>query len=1042
MLIPGARKTHTSRFKGEPPSAILPSPPFSWESVPSFSLKDDSKLAQEGQAEYHSAPLEAFSWSDSIRSEILTASSTVEAVSLVSLCRQFGRFKARVQFMTVALIEECLSKSTFPPLDLEALFTDGIITTASNEKARSTFCSIPEEYYKFLPPVMRTHAWEEVHLRPVVDSDGICYLVLLNDKRENSKKRKAEFDGMQSIVEAIWEEGRVDLFELPICCSVEYLCFRVIAAPMEMWLRDEETFAPFLTPAIVSDPELLSGWEKDNSEISAALRDVASHLPLEAGTYPVSRTVTEGDELVGSLLLSVNRQRLVLNCPLHLGEISTFTEEGLRIVVSKMTNFECLTTSPVAFRRLLRENGISIRDLGKVLLSLALPALKRIVVQQMLSRAAKWFMRRELGNAVRAGSDLPGADLDVLYEEQESVLLKDACEYFRVPLSEVEPFMPQTLDPLLTKFFSDIDFVSAGNRSLFPHANLLQASRSGHFPDTRFICPRPVPKLSDPLLTTPLDSLPLRYAANIFELELLMAGGDLLNAVGCIGELVDTILRMKDLEPIAADQEHMRLKVLALCDATRSIFPSAISLPPLISSAIIRATSSVKLYKALRREIVETEGPHSVSLLSLDSLMAAQIYEEDPELAVRILTLVIQECERELGVRNPVTISSYIRKGQAVKRVVEANAASDIKKQQESIQDGVRCLNKALNAVTGDTTDSTSTVIDQVALAHHLLAILHLWNGETSKAVRVSRDGVARTEKLFGVLHPRYLNAAFLHAKLLENYAASIRSDPVEAVSAAREAVAVLEALLSSLQDLSVQDDNYPQEVKELTAILGEANAVDDDIDMKRKLAITSILLKLNVWLLDPALSADLFDLVVSDRLSGSRGVLVLPNRAMVKEFVTKTLLDKISTVKQETVSLPILELSATLPAPVLTCCQMALVAKSKGMTVSGWFKSFCDNTLRTLGDPKASAAHRDLLNTLFLTFAFVSSQTHGVYVGPISQPIVPPKPIKGLPTSGGIIYRGWEHSATLYCLDHGLYKLPRGVGSSTPSDPKSDVEN
>jgi hypothetical protein len=249
---------------------------------------------------------------------------------------------------------------------------------------------------------------------------------------------------------------------------------------------------------------------------------------------------------------------------------------------------------------------------------------------------------------------------------------------------------------------------------------------------------------------------------------------------------------------------------------------------------------------------------------------------------------------------------------------------------------------------------------------------------------------------------------------MLENYAASVR-DTVVAVSTARDAVKLLEQVLGSLQDLSTESENDSEMVKELTRLLGP-EYLNSDSDMKRKLAIVALILKLNVWLLDPSVAGDILDLMIADQLSGTRGVLALPPREAVKEAVTATLAEKLEVSKQSNKPAPVLKLAASLPEQVLTCCQMALVANSKGALVTEWFQGFVAETLRTMGE----TGNRDLLCSLFRTFVFVVSTDH-IYVGPLSLPLVARPPVKELPHSRGIIYRDWEISATLFAIDHDL---------------------
>jgi hypothetical protein len=1019
------------RFPEDTPTALIPQPPFSWYSVPGFSLRDEAVISYGIRLNLHGVPANAHVWSESIRNEILAASRSVEAVPLVSLCREFGRFKARAQFMAVALIEECIAHKTFPLLDLESLFNHGCIRSTAEFPNRAAFCIIPEEFFKFLPVVLRIRHSDEVYMNPVVDAEGICYLILMNEDRSSSKFRKAEFDGMQLMVDAIWEEGRVDLFELPICCSTEYLCFRVLSAPLELWMSGECEPVPFLTSAVISDNEKLSAWETRNPDVMKALQDISRHFAPSTGKYCVPEHPGP-DPLGGALLLSLNRQKLVIYSAGHLTNTPCTTDESVMSVASAMTDLDQLVTSSLSLRALLRQYGVPVRDLGKLLRKLTLLSFKRVVVRNMFSRAAKWHVRRIYAQALLGKSDLPSVDLKEILRTQGDCLLKDVCAYFAISPSHVMPFIPESLDPLVVRYFEGVDFLSVDNRSLFPHAGLLEMNRTGPFPTSRFVCPRTIRTKAGPLKMISTDCLPSRYAGKIFELEVMVASGELLNSVVCIGEIVDCVLKMRELEPLEANREEMRLKALALCDAGRALLPAALSLPFTVASAIINASGSLKLYRVLRREAVETDDESSVQTLALDLAMTRQVYKDDPELAIAILSSVIPQAERILGTTNMVTIGTYIQRAQAIKRLLETCSPETTKKKQEYIRDGIRCLNKARNALTaGDLSNAFSlNAKDQITHTDQLLAVLYLWNGETGKSVSISREGLQKTRTAFGQLHSRYLNAAFMHARLLEEYSASIEGQCVEALCSAKEAVGILEDLLELLQDIAKDEPSRPYKDSDLSC----TSEPDEDQEcIKRQLAITAILLKLNVWLLEPGISADLLDVIMCQNLQGSRGILVLPTRPTLKDYVTKLLNDRLTSSSRGHATHTVLELSSSLPIEVLTCCKMALLAKSEGIPVSSWFRSFCDHSLRDFGDA-SSNQNRSLLGSLLMTFVFVESQNHGIYVGPISCPLVPRSNAQPLPSPRGIIYRDWDLSATLYCLDHGLLCLPPAVDSSYSS--------
>ena len=898
-------------------------------------------------------------------------------------------------------------------MDLHTLHTKGLIRHSTGT-SKSGFHRIPDEYLPYLPPVLRLHQWDQAarDLPPFADSEGICYVVLENVDQATSKRRKEEFDGLQLLVDAIWKEGRTDLFDLPIVCCVDYLCFRVIAVPMQLWLPDEPPLKPFLSARITSNPDELAKWESVNAPVAEALRGIARRIPT-CGDYPVG---PEGDDKTSSLLLSVSRQRLVPCCPVGLvGPPAAPSDDLLSRVANQISNFNPLVTCPLVLRSFLRENGIRVRFIGRILLKTELPVFKKILVADMIGRAAKWHFRRLLHARFEAHHRMSSLDpvAALKGDAVETALINAASAYFQVPASEIAPYMPTTVDLYQARYSTD-SFATVHNRTLFPHATLL-GIESGFFPTTRIVCPSPV--VVDTSAMSPIEALPLRYAANLFALELAIARGDLLHASVVIGNLADVIVRMRDIEPIPHTKEAMKAKVLALCTAGRTIVPLALSLPWLITESILHCVPSVSLYSEFRYEIVKAEGPGSIALLTLDSMAAEFLFDSNPGRAAEILTLCADKAEKCLGARHPLTIAAWIRKGQALKRVLESAHAHASR--EAKIQEGIRCLNKALRASEMSPPDSTRAVLDHQSFAHHLLAILYLWNGEAGKAVAVSRDGLTFLQAAYGLVHPRYLNSAFLHAKLLEGYAASVR-DSVVAVATAREAVEVLEALLNSLLDLSADSGDVPGQADEFRTLFGP-DVLDVELDLKRKLAVTALLLKLNVWLLDASVASDLLDLVVSADLSGSRGVLELPHRTAVKEAVVDSLRARMENHLKETSALPVLELSASLPETVRTACNMALAAKSKGQRVSHWFDGFRETTMRLIGGATPeSAQNKEVLVSLFVTFVYIVTP-ETVYAGPLSLPLVPREAAPQLNSSGGVIYTDWERSATLYSLDHGV---------------------
>ena len=200
------------------------------------------------------------------------AISSSEAVPLIELTRQYGRFGSAVRLGGIALVRSILSGEEFSDFDTSVLFEKGELLSkvAGEDPAKTRFLSVPQEYLPFLNPVLRYHPWDESVLPTmcVVDQQGICYIVLANYDSIESKSRKREFGGLQAIANAVWKEARTDIFDIPICCSVDYLCFRIIAAPLQFWLPHEEPLFPYLSYNLLRDnPTNFWQWQSSNPDV-------------------------------------------------------------------------------------------------------------------------------------------------------------------------------------------------------------------------------------------------------------------------------------------------------------------------------------------------------------------------------------------------------------------------------------------------------------------------------------------------------------------------------------------------------------------------------------------------------------------------------------------------------------------------------------------------------------------------------------------------------------------------------------------------------
>ena len=972
------------------------------------------------------------------------AVSSSEAVPLVDLMRQYGRFGATVRAGAVSLVRSILLHDEFQPFDVTSLFEQGLIvpTEALEDPKSSRFFSVPQEYLPFLNPVLRYHPWDESVLPTmcVVDQQGICYIVLANHNQDNSKLRKREFDGLQAITNAIWKEARTDIFDIPICCSVDYLCFRIIAAPLQFWLPNEEPLFPYLSYNLLrNDPNNLWQWQSSNPDVIEALEQISQSIPGSTLPYLVRQTPPPEhylDDDVSSLFISSYRQKLTPYCPVDLlpNPPPGPSDEVVTLVANKITNFECLITSPIVLRSLLREHSIKVRYIGLLLLKLQLPVMKQIIVSDMIGRRAKWYIRKLLYEKFIAGEPIAALDVEQIFQDpgMEKSLIKSASDYFNVPVREIEPFYQAAVDLYLCNYLSS-GIEIPENRSLFPQYNYIEPLTPevpGFFPRLKIVYPNPAPFIDVNKAEfghNPIDYLPLKYASLVYRLETAFAIGDVLEVIVVIGDLAITIMKMQQIEPVAENKELMKTRILSLCVSARELCPIAISVPTSIIQSIIDCVPSLKLYENFRADVIASEGPETITVLSLDNQMAKCVFDTQPDQAIPILRVCSERCERSLGARHPVTIASWIRLGQAIKKTLEMDSAGLIPFDEKLtlIRDAIKCLNKAKKAAELTKVPKYDFMLDHSSFAHYLLSIFYLWNGEPGKAVEVSREGLSILTSHFSVVHPRYLNSAFLHAKLLEKYASSTNEGYI-ATAVAREAQELLEEILDALLDLTDDSGHLIDEFFTADAYLGGIDQFDRDLDLRRKLAITALIIKINIWLLDPPTARDLLDLVVADYLTGSRGILDLPRRIAVRDAVVYVIDQRTEDLRKvHSQTLPVLEMTTVLPEPVMGCLNMALMAKANGMRVSDWFHDFREKTMMTIGDGPGteSSQFRELLTEVFLTFVYIESDDC-VFIGPLSSPIVPrTKPVERI-TSQGQIYRLWERSATLYTIDHGLYPI------------------
>ena len=840
---------------------------------------------------------------------------------------------SKTRFAAIELVHSIIEKIELPVLDLALLYQEGRIGGINGQK--SSFFTVPEAYWPYLPSVLWVNTYDETVLSPVIDSEGICFLIVSNGDQNISKHRKNQFEGFQAFTNTVWKQGKTDAFELPVAMKVDYLCFKVIASPIRLWLQNEELPRPFDLDPMFPEAKL---WVYHNST-----------------------------------------KKFVSSCPISpaVPQYAEFIQ-----LISKLEKPEI--TNPIVFRSILKSHDIPISKLGTVLNQVQLPVIKQLIVCEMISRSAKWIIRKSCWTHWKDTGDIRIENVD-----NKSQLIDIASEYFKVPRLELETFYMQ---PDMYRAKLGDDFLSLENQALFPHHQFC-SKKFNYIPTLRLICPRPVP--------TKPESLSIEYACGVFRLEMAVATGDVIESIVVIGDLVSVILKM--LTP----QHQLQSRILALSAAARAMVPSCIPVPSNLAHAILQVAPSVLIYQSFREEYSD------VTMLCLDNQMAKALFTAGKASeALHLLNSVAERSEKLLGARHSLTVAIWIRKAQAIKKVIETSPNIA---REEYLQQGIKCLNKAMrSAELSSESPVVSDLLDPTSFSHHLLSLFHMWNGEPGKAVKISKTGLVRLEEHFGRLHPRYLNSAFLHAKLLEGYCAASMS-----TASARDAITILENILDTLIELADENGAITADFKEFV-IADNGGMLSSETEMRRKLAITSLILKLNVWLLDSRTASDLMDFVVSDKLTGSRGVAILPRRAAVKETVCRLLNEKKSKIEQH--FLPILDLSNSLSEAVLACCQLGLDAKSRGTRVSDWFESFYQSTVRTIGGSDFNSPNRDRLVDLFLTFVFINDNGY-IFIGPLSDPLVPRLPTKLIEyPSKGVIYREWERSASLYCIDHAFY--------------------
>jgi hypothetical protein len=885
-----------------------------------------------------------------------------------------------------------------PVFDIDELYSSGVLRAKGG--GSSEFFQVPPEYHARLPSILRTPPGIDPHplgLPLIVTSEGICSIVLGNHEESFSKYLQSEFDGVQLLVNAIWRNHLTDVFDIPIFTYTDYLCFRVVSAPLQMWVREEPNLVRF----------------RYNEKLDPVFTQLEQHM-FGARLKPLLLDPSVDPPL---LLESVQRQRLVLNRLAHLNPMFEPSSDLINTVVSRMEDFDFLVTSPLVFRSLLRELGFPVRCLGKLLLHATLPCLKQVLVNDMVTRRAKWHFRKIQFIDYIDGRSMGRLSWEDLVQSAEFCdrMIDSASSYFGVHVDELIPY------------FTSISLYGVGvgeGRVVFPHLDLITPKTCanepyGFFPRTRCMYPRPPSVSVRTLGKSPLDWLPLRYAGFVYSLEMVMAIGDFAQASVTLSGLADTSLRMMELEPVEENKTMLGQRAVALAAESVKLTPLRMTPPVAALRTIVQISQSFERYKSLRGVVVDNEGDDSFTLLALDCAMAKSI--NNPEHAVAMLASCSIRAEKALGARHSVTVSCWVQLAQAIKRYIEQGSLSE-KLRQSLLREGITCLNKAkLAAQMADPDIPLTGPLDHGSMIHYLLSMLYLWNGEPGKALAVSREGLVVLESKFSVYHPRYLNSAFLHAKLLEMHAASVR-DKAASIACAREAVNVLEDVLGSLLDLTDDSGVLRQELFSFDEFLGGTEQFQRDVDMKRKLSVCALILRMDIWLMDEVTARDVLDLIVCDELDGSIGVAELPGRILVRQNVVKTVerrLNEINGQRGDKKLLPVLDMTTALPEAVVNGCNLALIAKSKGQRVTEWFHQFLQVTTMSFGDSLANQ-NQNILKTIFLTFIYIENMDN-VWVGPISAPLVPAWRTEQK-SYNSTIYREWERSATLYCIDHELF--------------------
>ena len=928
-------------------------------------------------------PQPAYLWSARLAHAVaLSGRAEVEngLGTALELHAEIGRLQAVAKAGCVALTELIKGKVPIPALDSKRLASAGLICGVGD--VDSIFYQVQEDGEYLLPFECLPLPGESSVLPPVLDANGLVYLVLTRDDR----KRLDEANTFQMISDGAWSRGVYGtILDLPIYCLLKYGPFRIVVSPLPLRTAVDEKPQLLLGPSVSHKDAAV--WRVDNVPGTSHLLGLAKSLGFDEAPL-LCKLGGEAPEGSNEMWLLPGSGKVCLRGPTRLLPLDDSDREGKRlrpeameipqynvaaIAHSLAEQLDEVETSFLidaeAVRRCMHAHGLGARHLGLVFEAIKLPAVKEALAADMMARASKWWLRKlqleknweDAAQEVHLG--MKNSEFDALAAAAARYFsVSKTSLVFHIPVWEVfEKYLIHHCQCLFSPSSHPGNVHVEITKAILDAYQLsVECKIDQYFPDGRVIFPRvfslkaPADDVQDDPKLLYSDIL----AREKVQLAVASALGEWSWYDSSLGLIAEAYCRLADLETTLGHP-------LACADFLKAARITAQACKQPCIEADRALAFSAPNAQALFDQYQKTGRPRSLHALLVATEICRALYERFHayDRLLPILREITQVSEDMLGLAHSITTSLLIRLGQSLEK-----SGADL--------DGLECVkvfSKAMNAceqcaeLTILKEQQHRRHLDMAAFSRFHLAGIRMNRSEFSEAREAIEGCLTSWEALHGAKHAKTLNAAHLKGRIFEEQTASLATsaNPAAALATADRWRTALEELRVRLVDDDAEETVHNERIK----------------------SVATDLIRVEVWSMSTTMLSDAWDLIAA-KCGGSAEVEnALPSRhtvaMVVEKFVSErrpvALTDK--TLKLINERAPFRQrMHIWQPATVLAACNVAL---NYSGSIKEWFENllrFATGSLGKTGD----FTSRDLLIDIYSALCWLPTKNGEAMMGPI----------------------------------------------------------